>query len=238
MLNSCWKSHLAAAIGVLSALVAVAPAHAVPVNVTYNMNYQFFSALAGANVLQGPGVLTVQFTNGTALGHVGAGNLHVVSGTAMLTNNFTLFGGAIVFTGGQSDLFAGSGMGAITSLGMWNLTTIGHIVSGMLHCSGACSAAGFVPSVQNNLTSGPRPLNINNPANIINGFPSVGPQNFVALGTGGMSPGGGNFGLTATGNEIGRVVVPEPGTGLLVGCGMAMFGMGMTTWRRVRRGRA
>ena len=70
MLSSISKPVAAgAAIGVLAVLVAFAPARALPVDVTYNMNYAFFSPAAGKVVLQGPGSLTVEFANGTALGH-------------------------------------------------------------------------------------------------------------------------------------------------------------------------
>jgi hypothetical protein len=241
MLKSVSKSLVCATIGAVVALVGSVPARAVPVNVTYGIQYAFFSPAAGVNALQGPGTLTVQFSNGTPGGHVGAGALHVVSGTAMLTNNFSVFGGLIVFTGFQNDVFAGSGMGTVTAGGMFSLMTIGHIASGMLHCAGACSLAMQIASNPVNLTSGPRTINLAAPANVLLGFPSVGPQNFavaaVAGNTGGMTPNGGAFGVNAVGQEIGRVVVPEPGTGALLGLGLAGFGIAVTTWR-ARRGRA
>jgi hypothetical protein len=200
------------------------------------MNYSFLSPAAGVPTLYGPGSLTVQFSNGTAGGHVGAGALHVVSGTAMLNNTFSALGGAILFTGMQNIVFPGSGMGSVTAGGLFNLATVGHIASGMIHCAGAfCGLAGFVASNPVNLTSGPRTVNLNNSMNPLVGFPSVGPQTFMALGTGGMTPQGGIFEVTATGQEIGRVVVPEPNTGALLGLGLAGFGIALTTWR-ARRG--
>jgi len=237
VLSSISKLLSGSLIGV-AALVAVAPARALPVSVTYNMQYSFFSPAAGKVVLQGPGTLTVQFSNGTAGGHVSAGALHVVSGTAMLTNNFTVLGGAIVFTGGQSDVFLGSGMGNVTAGGLFNLATVGHIASGFIHCGGAgfCGLAGFVTSVNNMLTSGPRTLNLNNPLNMLAGFPSLGPQTFMALGTGGMTPQGGVFSAMANGQEIGRQVVPEPTTGMLFGLGLVGFGIAASALRaRARR---
>ena len=233
MLSSILKPLAGVAIGLVAALVTVSPARAIGVLVTYNMTYSFFSPAANANVLTGTGLLTLNFQNGTTLGHVGAGVVSVASGTAMLNNSFSLFGGGIVFTGMQFDTFAG-GLGYVSTLGVFNLATVGHIASGNIHCLGSfCGLAGFVASVNNLLTSGPRTINWNNQALI--GFPSVGPQSFVAVGTGGMTPNMGVFAVTATGQEVGRVV-PEPGTGLLLGGGLAMFGIVMTTLRR--RGRA
>jgi hypothetical protein len=239
MLHSISKTLAGTAIGLVALLVGSAPAHAVPVNVTYNMNYSYVSPAAGVPVLYGPGTLTVQFSNGTSGAHVGAGALHVVSGSAMLNNTFSLFGGAIAFTGMQHILFGGSGMGAVTGGGLFNLATVGHIASGMVHCGGgACGLAGFVTSANVNLTSGLRTLNLNNIANALLGFPSVGPQNFVAQGTGGATPNMGVFQVTVTGQEVSRGVVPEPGTGSLLGLGLAGLGIATTTWRRVRRARA
>lgn len=236
MLSSISKPIAAgAAIGVLAVLIGFAPARAVPVAVTYSINLTFFSPAAGTNVLQGPGSLTVEFANGTAGGHVSAGSLHVVSGTAMLTNNFAIviLGNPVTFTGAQLNTFA-SGMGNVTAGGLFNLTTVGHIASGMIHCAGAlCGFAGFTASVPQNLTSGPRTVNIINGA--LAGFPSLGPQTFAAAGTGGPTPQGGVLQLTATGQEVGRVVVPEPGTGLLLGLGLAGFGIALTSWRARQR---
>ena len=237
MLSSISKPLAAVAIGVVAVFVGFSPARAVPVNVTYAISWAFFAPAAGAQtVLQGPGSLTVEFASGTAGGHVGAGALHVVSGSAMLTNNFTLFAGSLSFMGFQNVVFPGSGMGTVTAAGLFNLLTVGHIASGMVHCAGpACGLGGFVPSVSMNLTSGPRPINLDAPANLLVGFPSVGPQTFMAAGTGGPAPGGGNYVVNVTGQEVGRVVVPEPGTGLLLGVGLAGFGIAMTTWRARRR---
>jgi hypothetical protein len=232
MLRFVLKPLAGVAIGLVAALVTVAPARAIGVAVTYNMTYSFFSPAANANVLTGTGSLTLEFANGTSGGHVGAGVISVVGGTAMLNNTFSLFGGAIAFTGMQFDLFAG-GLGAVTAGGLFNLATVGHIASGMIHCLGSlCPLAGFVASVNVPLTSGPRTIKWNNQALL--GFPSVGPQSFVAVGTGGMTPNMGIFAVTATGQEVGRVV-PEPGTGVLLGGGLAMFGIAMNILRRRAR---
>lgn len=236
MLRSISRPVVAgAAIGVLAALVGLAPARAVPINVTYSINLTFFAPAANTIAIQGPASLTVQFANGTAAGHVSAGSLHVVGGTAMLTNNFTppAGGGLINFTGFQNIIFPGSGMGTVSAGGLFNFGTVGHIASGMIHCFGLCGLAPpFVASVPVNLTSGPRSININGP---LLGFPSMGPQSFNAGGTGGMTPNGAIYVVTATGQEVDRVVVPEPGTGLLLGVGLAGFGIALTTWRARRR---
>ena len=165
-----------------------------PVNVTYDINLSYVSPAAGPTpVLQGPGSLTVQFANGTAGGHVGAGPLHVVSGTAMLANNFTVMalGQQLVFTGTQKIVFPGSGMGTVTGGGLFNLGTVGHIASGFIHCGGPggafCFLAGFTASVNAPLTSGPQAFNLNNPLNALIGFPSLGPQTFMAAGVGSMT---------------------------------------------------
>ena len=60
----------------------------------------------------------------------------------------------------------------------------------------------------------------------------MGPQNFVGAGTGGMTPQGGFEQITVTGQEIGRVHVPEPGTGLLVGLGLTGLGIATTSCAR------
>jgi hypothetical protein len=224
---------LAASIGVVVALVAFSPASALPVNVTYSMTYAYFAPATATTVLQGTGQLTVEFANGTSGGHVGSGPLHIASGTAMLNGTFTaiVFGTPIMFTGMQVDTFV-SGAGMVNSLGAFTLMSIGHIASGMVHCSGAlCGLAGFPASNQIALTSGPRSLNFG--GNLL-GFPSVGPQSFAGAGQGSMTPQGGFQQITVTGQEISRVVVPEPGTGLLLGCGLAGFGIALTYWRRRR----
>lgn len=235
MLKSVLKPFAGIAIGLVAALGAVSPARAIGITVTYDVTYTFFAPAAGVDTLSGTGSLSLVFHNGTTGGHVGAGVITVANGTAMLTNTFSVLGGAITFTGFQNVLFGG-GLGNVTAGGLFNLATVGHITSGMIHCGGlgACGLAGFLSSVQNPLTSGPRTINWNNQALI--GFPSLGPQSFVAIGTGGMTPNMGIFAVTVTGQEVSRVV-PEPGTGVLLGGGLAVFGIAVTTLRR-RRGRA
>jgi len=225
---------LAASIGVVVALVAFSPARALPVNVTYAMTYAYFAPAVATTVLQGTGQLTVQFANGTG-SHVSAGPLHIVSGTAMLLNSFMalVLGNPITFTGMQVDTF-GSGLGAVSAGGMFSLMSLGHIASGMIHCSGVlCGLAGFPASNQISLTSGPRSLNF---SGVLVGFPSVGPQTFAGAGVGAMTPQGGSEAITVTGQEISRVIVPEPGTGLLVGLGLTGLGIA-TTSLRARRNR-
>lgn len=232
MLNSVSKA-LAASIGVVVALVAFSPASALPVNVTYSMTYAYFAPATATTVLQGTGSLTVQFATGTPGSHAGPGPLHIVSGTAMLNGTFTaiVLGTPIMFTGMQVDVFA-SGIGTATMSGMFSLMSIGHIASGMVHCSGVlCGLAGFPASNQIPLTSGPRSLNF---GGVLAGFPSVGPQSFMAVGVGSMTPQGGFQQITVTGQEIFRAHVPEPGTGLLLGCGLTGFGIASTYWRRRR----
>jgi hypothetical protein len=103
----------------------------------------------------------------------------------------------------------------------------------MLHCAGAfCGIAGFVSSVPVALTSGPRTVVIN--GLVLNGFPSVGPQSFAGAGTGGPTPQGGAFIVNVVGQEVSRQVVPEPGTGALLGLGLAGIGIAVTTLRRWR----
>lgn len=233
MLNCVSKLLTGAALFAMAPLFAFAPARAVPVAVTYDINLTYFSPAAGANVLQGPGTLTVAFANGTSGGHVGAGSLHVLSGSVMLDNTFTVIvlGNPLMFSGMQTAQF-GSGMGAATAGGLFNLATVGHITMGFAHCSGAlCGFAGFTSTVPMNLTSGTRGFAING---ALVGFPSVSMQTFMAAGTGGMTPNGGIFQVTATGQEVSRQIVPEPGTGLLLGCGLAGFGIALTYWRRRR----
>ena len=58
---------------VVAALVSFSPARAVPVNVTYNMTYAFFSPAAGTTVLQGTGLADREFANGTPGGHARPG---------------------------------------------------------------------------------------------------------------------------------------------------------------------
>jgi hypothetical protein len=218
-------------IGVAAALVSYS-AQALPVNVTYAMQYTFFSPAAGQNVLYGPGTLTLTFANASTPGlHVGPGPVHVFSGSAMLANTFTAGGGLLAFTGMQQAIFA-SGLGTVTAGGMFSLMTIGHLATGMLHCAGSCILAGFIASAPNNLTSGPRTINI--AAAALLGFPSVGPQNFTAVGTGGMTPQGGAFAVTLTGQEVSRQVIPEPSTGLLLGLGLTGLGIATTSWRARR----
>ncbi len=232
MLKSVSKP-LAASIGVVVALVAFSPARALPVNVTYSMTYAYFAPAVATTVLQGTGQLTVQFANGTTGGHVNSGPLHIASGTAMLNNSFmaVVLGNPITFTGMQVDTF-GSGTGAVTAAGAFGLMSIGHIASGMIHCTGIlCGLAGFPASNQISLTSGARVLNF---SGVLVGFPSVGPQNFAGAGVGAQTPQGGFEQITVTGQEISRVVVPEPGTGLLLGCGLTGFGIALTYWRRRR----
>ena len=146
-----------------------------------------------------------------------------------------VLGNPITFTGMQTDTFA-SGVGTATAGGMFSLMSIGHIATGMIHCTGIlCGLAGFPASNQIPLTSMNRVLNF---SGVLppTGFPSVGPQNFAGAGVGDMTPQGGSEAITVTGQEIGRVIVPEPGTGLLLGLGLAGFGIALTTWRaRPRR---
>jgi hypothetical protein len=208
----------------------------VPIDVTYSMNLTFFAPAVATNVLYGPGSLVVRFANGTAGGHISPGPLHIVSGTAMLNNTFSaiVLGNPITFTGMQLDTFA-SGVGTVTAGGMFSLMTVGHVASGNIHCTGAlCGLAGFPASVQIPLTSGLRTINLNG---VLAGFPSLGPTSFAGAGQGAMTPQGGFEAITATGQEIGRVVVPEPGTGLLLGIGLAAFGV-VTTSCRARQRRA
>jgi PEP-CTERM motif len=229
MLSSFSKSLRGMAIGVAAVLVTSAPAGAVIIGVTYNMTYSFVSPAAGVPVIYGPGSLTAWFANGTSGGHVGAGSIPWISGTGMFMGSFTVGGGLVNITGFQNVVFGG-GMGAVTAGGLFNLATVGHIASGMLHCAGAfCGIAGFVSSAPVNLTSGPRTVVLNG---ALLGFPSVGPQNFSVAGTGGMTPNGGVFAITASGVEVSRQVVPEPGTGALLGLGLAGLGIVMTTLRR------
>ena len=234
MLKSVLKPFAGIAIGLVAALGAVSPARAIGVTVTYAMTYSFFSPASNTNVLTGTGTLSLMFANGTTGGHVGSGVISVAGGTAMLNNTFSLPAFGLAFTGMQNVAFGG-GLGFVTAGGLFNLATVGHITAGNIHCAGAfCGLAGFVSSMNNLLTSGPRTVNWNNQALI--GFPSLGPQSFVAIGTGGMTPNMGIFAVTATGQEVSRVV-PEPGTGMLLGGGLAVFGIAVTTLRR-RRGRA
>jgi len=234
MLSSVSKA-LAASIGAAAVLVPFAPARAVPVNVTYSMTYNYFAPAVNTNVLYGTGTLTVEFANGTTGGHVAAGPLHIASGTAMLNNTFTaiVLGNPIAFTGMQLDTFV-SGLGTVTAGGMFSLMSVGHVASGMIHCTGAlCGLAGFPASQQIPLTSQARVLNF---AGVLAGFPSVGPQSFAGAGQGAMTPQGGFEAITVTGQEVGRQVVPEPGTGSLLGLGLAALGIAVTTWRtRARR---
>lgn len=235
MLSSISKSLRGMAIGVAAVLVTSAPASAVIIGVTYNMTYSFVSPAAGVPVIYGPGTLTAWFANGTSGGHVGAGSIPWLSGMGTFAGSFTVGGGLVNITGFQNVVFSG-GMGSITAGGLFNLATVGHIASGMLHCAGAfCGIAGFVSSAPVSLTSGPRTVVLN--GLLLNGFPSVGPQNFSGVGTGGMTPNGGTFAVTVTGTEVSRQVVPEPGTGALVGLGLAGLGIGMTTLR-TRRSRS
>ena len=146
-----------------------------PVNVTYGISWRTLRRLR-QTVLQGPGPLTVEFASGTAGGHVGAGALHVVSGSAMLTNNFTLFAGSLSFMGFQNVVFPGSGMGTVTAAGIFTLITVGHIATGMVHCAGAWRPRGL-PGVD------PDEPHERGPADQLQwnllGFPSVGPQTFT-----------------------------------------------------------
>lgn len=234
MLNSILSSFgprgARAAAGLFAFCLFATPATAVPVDVTYQLDsLSITSATLGLQTLglvPGSGTITVRFANGTAGGHVGAGAMHVVSGAFQLTNTFsaTIFGNPLVFSGFQSLTIPGSGGGNATAGGAFTLGTVAHIASGFLHCAGAiCPLAGFYSSVVQPVTSGLRPLNIT--AGIISGFPSVGPQIFNGAGTAGTG-GGYALGLSITGQEISRTVVPEPGTALLVGLGLA--GLGVT----------
>jgi hypothetical protein len=217
-----------AAAALLSLLAA--PAGALSVAVTYDIDVFITSTQAGGQpVLTGPGSLTVRFNNASGL-HASSGGLKVLSGTLSLDNAITL-GSNIMITGFQNVLFGGGGNGSVNALGSFALSTVGTITSGMLHCTGIlCGVAGFVASVPVSLTGGPRTLNITQ--GIFGGFPSLGPQTFTGMGTAGQA---GDLILTITGQEVSRTqVVPEPGTGMLLGLGLAGFGIAGGLARRRR----
>jgi len=239
MLKSILSLVPAAAIAVF-ALGHAAPASAVPVNVTYDIGFIGTSLAAGGQGVQfggsdavglcngSPcgGQITIQWFNGTVGGHVSAGNGHVVGGFVSATSNYVLdIGiGILTFSGTTTATFGGSGFARATAGGGFVLNTVGHIGSGFVQCNGAlCSLAGLPSGVPVPLTSGPRTLHVSVGA-ITAGFPSLGPQSFAGTG---MASGAGNvLTLLVTGQEVSRTVVPEPGTGLLVGLGLA--GLGMT----------
>jgi hypothetical protein len=214
--------------GLLSLLAA--PAGALSVSVTYDIDVVITSTQAGGqSVLTGPGSLTVRFNNASGL-HASAGGLKVLSGSLSLDNAITL-GSNIMITGNQIQMFGGGGNGSVNSLGAFALSTVGTITSGVLHCVGIlCGVAGFPISVPVPLTGNPAVLNIT--AGMFAGFPSLGPQTFTGMGTAGQA---GDLILTITGQEVSRTqVVPEPGTGMLLGLGLAGFGIAGGLARRRR----
>lgn len=231
ILSSSVSRGAGAALGLFALGLLATPAAAVPVDVTYDITSLSITSpgLGGAQTLglvPGSGTIKVRFASGTAGGHVSAGALHVVSGAFQLTNTFTstILGNPISFSGFQDLTIPGSGGGNVTAAGAFTLGTVAHIASGFVHCGGAiCPLAGFSSSVVQPATSGLRPLNIT--AGIIAGFPSLGPQIFNGAGNAGTG-GGQPLILSITGQEISRTVVPEPGTGLLVGLGLV--GLGIT----------
>jgi hypothetical protein len=214
--------------GLLSLLAA--PAGALSVAVTYDIDVVITSTQAGGqSVLTGPGSLTVRFNNASGL-HASAGGLKVLSGSLSLDNAITL-GSNIMITGNQIQMFGNGGNGSVNSLGAFALSTVGTITSGVLHCTGIlCGVAGFPISVPVPLTGNPAVLNIT--AGMFAGFPSLGPQTFTGMGTAGQA---GDLILTITGQEVSRTqVVPEPGTGMLLGLGLAGFGIAGGLARRRR----
>lgn len=214
------KPSLAPLLVVLAAAFAPNDAEAVPVDVTYDIQVVINIPAFGAfPAFSGSGLQTLRFANGTPGGHVSAGPLQVMGGSAFVSGSF--FVSMTFFSGTQHFVHTGGG-GSVTAAGGFSLNVFNHVTQGFLHCHGAnCASFGFVSSVPDPLTSFTQ---IFVQQGIFAGFPSLGPQSFSATGTAGTF-GGAVLTVLVTGQEVGRSVVPEPGTGLLVGLGLAALGL-------------
>jgi hypothetical protein len=191
-------------------------AQAAPVDVTYAISVSIDIPAFATTAFSGTGDLTVRFQNGTPGSHASPGPITVLGGNAFVAGTFSLVGD--LFSGFQNIVWAGGGSGSATGAGAFNLSTVGLIASGQIHCTGAtCAIASLPASVPVPLTGGTVPFA---GAGTLYGFPSVGPQSFVASGPAGTF-GGISLSATVTGVEISRVhQVPEPTSASMIGLGL------------------
>ena len=217
------------AVGLLVVLGLAPAARAVPVEVDYAVTG--IITLPALSLALGTlsGTSRLRFNNATASGNaIGSGAARVVSFLAGGPLSFNVLGAAQFVGSANANVIGGSPNGALTAN---NITLPFHgTATGQIVCTGACmTLASIPPSVTLPITL---PFNTIL-ANLVSGA-NGNPNN----GTVTLHGGFGTFSslpvtvqLTLT--EIGRTVVPEPGTASLVWLGL----VGLAGVRRYARRR-